>query len=426
MIASRPLTGAERYYAFLDHVAPMNLLLMAELDRCFPLDEIEKRWTEFVALRSIPRLRVMADLTLADRGAEHVDYRGVEAPSDSWHAHMAAESLTPFGFDRPMRLLYLASPAEGRARLVFVVHHSVLDGRIGIPELQWLIRFIDGQHVPEQQGLTLALPRPQRFDWQGDRGRLAQVLRAMSERRASLGEPAPADWPARPAVHSPRFFSLVVDGDDARHFLAAAKAHGTRAYSAMAATWLQVAARDLVGAAGTTLQLSTPTDLAVPSDDPDRATSPVVSVIGSRYRVEAGASVWDLARQVTANVDEAAAIGEDELFFHLSRTESMTDLDRGIQAVRRSLASAPPAISVTNLGVIDPGSDPEWVRAMCGYIAATPNQVIFVSGLGYRGRLVHSMASDDGQLPADVAGGLIDGYAAQVTALGRELADSRR
>src|ERR1700744_355944 len=111
-ITARPLTGAERYYAFLDHVAPMNLLLMADLDRVFALDEIEKRWTQFVALRSIPRLRVLADLTLVDGGLDGVEFRGVEAPVEAWHPLMAAESVTPFGFDRPLRLLYLASPAE--------------------------------------------------------------------------------------------------------------------------------------------------------------------------------------------------------------------------------------------------------------------------------------------------------------------------
>ena len=421
-VTSRPLTGAERYYAFLDHVAPMNLLLMADLDSTFALDEIEKRWTQFVRLRAIPRLRVMEDLRLADRGPDRVDFRGLEAPSDTWHALMAQESLTPFGFDRPMRLLYLVSPAEARSRLVFVVHHSVLDGRIGIPELQWLIRFIDGQQIPAQQGLTLPLPRPQRFDWQTDRKRLAEVLRSMSARRAALGAPEPTEWPHRAGDPAPRFCSLTIEGDDARTFLAAAKSHGTRAYSAMAATWLRVAAERLVGSSSATLQLSTPTDLAVPSDDPDRATSPVVSVIGSRYRLEADHNVWDLASQITANVDAAAALGEDELFFHLSRVESIADLDRGVRTVARSLDSAPPAVSVTNLGVIDPGSDPDWVRAMCGYLAATPNQIVFVSGLGYRGRLVHSMATDDGQLAPETAADMIAGYEAQVLALGREAA----
>src|SRR4051812_48354761 len=120
---SRPLSGPERYYAYLDHVAPMNLLLMAELDRALPLDEVAKRWSQFVRLRSLPRLRVMADLTLVDGGAQDVDFRGVQTASHNWHAEMADESRVPFGFDRPMRLLYLTSPDEQRSRLVFVVHH---------------------------------------------------------------------------------------------------------------------------------------------------------------------------------------------------------------------------------------------------------------------------------------------------------------
>jgi hypothetical protein len=186
-----------------------------------------------------------------------------------------------------------------------------------------------------------------------------------------------------------------------------------------------VATRRLLGSSHGRLQLSTPTDLAVQSDDPDRATSPVVSVIASQYEVDADEAVWKLAAEITANVDAAAAIGEDELFFQLSRTGSITDVDAGVRAVARSLASAPPSISVTNLGVIDPGGDPEWVRAMCGYLSPTPNQMIFVSGLGYRGRLVHSIGTDDGQLVPEVAAQLVAEYEAQVRALGSDVAEAR-
>jgi hypothetical protein len=54
---------------------------------------------------------------------------------------------------------------------------------------------------------------------------------------------------------------------------------------------------------------------------------------------------------------------------------------------------------------------------MCGYLAPSPNQVVFVSGLGYRGRLVHSIATDDTQLDPALAGALVAGYTEQITAL---------
>jgi hypothetical protein len=420
--ASRPLTAAERYYAYLDCVAPMNLLLMAELDRVFPADEVAARWSEFARVRALPRLRVRADLTLADGPARDVGFRAAEVGTTGWDAELAAESGAPFGFDRPMRLCYLASPGEGRSRLVFVVHHAIVDGRVGIADLQRFVRSLDGQPVAPQDGLTLAVPATRSFPWQRDRQQFLALLRELAARNAAAGEPEPRGWPAGVEARRPRFFSLTVDAGDARGVLAAAKAQGTRAYPLMAATWLAAVAEHLGADDPAVLQLATPADLAEPSPEPDRPTAPVVTVLAGRYAVSPTAAPWDLARQITANLDAALARGEGELFFTLARAEALIDLEAGSRAVARALASAPPAVSVTNLGPVDPGSDPAWLRGMCGYLAAAPNQVLFVSGLGYRGRLVHSIATDDTQLPAEHAAAVIAGYTDRLRSLARAAA----
>jgi hypothetical protein len=186
----------------------------------------------------------------------------------------------------------------------------------------------------------------------------------------------------------------------------------------MAAAWLSVVARRVVAKQPTTLQLATPVDLAERGPDPDVPTAPVIGVIAQRYRVEPDAP-WELATEIAAGLAAALERGEGELFFHLTRAEHIDDLDAGARVVGHALATAAPAVSVTNLGVVDPGSDPSWVRSMCGYLAPTPNQVIFVSGLGYRGRLVHSISTDDTQLAPDLAAALVTGYPDQIALMSR-------
>jgi hypothetical protein len=411
------MTPAEKYYAFLDFVSPMNLMLVAELDRCLPIDQVEATWTKFTALRSLTRIRVHADLTLADGGSAETDFDGKELPVDQWNAQLSHESLRPFGLDRPMRCRYVTSPDEGRARLVLIAHHSVVDGRVGIADLQNFIRALDGQDIPPQNSLSIAHPSPKSFPWQADRKELVSMLRGITARNDEAGPLEPTVWDHPDAPRRPRFFSLTLEGAEAAGLLAGAKANQARAYPAIAAGWLVTVAKRMCEGTTPTVQLATPVDLAVPSDDPDRATSPVVSVISTRHQVSPEAP-WELARGVMTKVTAAMDRGEGELFFHLNRAKNIQDLDAGARLVSHALASAPPALSVTNLGIVDPGSDPEWLHSMCGYIPATPNQMVFVSGLGYRGRLVHSVSTDDSQVGPEAAGGMVTEYCDVVRGMG--------
>jgi hypothetical protein len=185
----------------------------------------------------------------------------------------------------------------------------------------------------------------------------------------------------------------------------------------MAAAWLRVASGRLTDRHPATWQLATPVDVTGTNPDPAVPAAPVISVVANRFRVTPDAT-WELATEIGAALDASMERGEAELFFHLTRAERIDDLDTGARVVAQAIAAAPPAISVTNLGVIDPGSDPPWLRTMCGYLAPSPNQVIFVSGLGYRGRLVHSISSDDTQLDPALAGALVAAYAEQIRTVG--------
>jgi hypothetical protein len=185
----------------------------------------------------------------------------------------------------------------------------------------------------------------------------------------------------------------------------------------MAATWLRVAARRLSTNATATFQLATPVDVTGPAPDSGVAAAPVISVVANRFRV-APDRTWELAGEIGGALEASISRGEGELLFHLTRARQITDPDVGVRVVAQAIAGAAPAISVRNVGVIDPGTDPPWLRSMCGYLAPAPNQVIFVSGLGYRGRLVHSISTDDTQLEPDIAAAIVAGYAEQIRAVG--------
>ena len=412
------MTPAEKYYAFLDRVSPMNLLLVADLDRALDIGPVAGCWSRFVRERALPRVRVRPDLTIGDGGRGEIDFVGRTLLSDEWDAQLSRQSREPFGTDRAMRCLYLASPDENRSRLVFVVHHAIVDGRVGIGELQAFIRALDGQDLPAEKRTPVALAPTRVLPWQRDRRLLRDVADEIRRRTERAGPPAPFDWPHPAGPRAPRFFSLTLCRPEAEPFLTAVRRHGIKAYSAMAAAWLTVVADRLVEQRPTTLQLATPVDLAERGPDPDVPTAPVVSVIAQRYRVEPDAP-WELAGEISTGLAAAMERGDGELFFHLTRAEHIDDLDAGARVVEHALAAAAPAVSVTNLGVVDPGSDPDWVRSMCGYLAPTPNQVIFVSGLGYRGRLVHSISTDDTQVDPAVAAALIRGYTDQLSVMSR-------
>jgi hypothetical protein len=411
------MSPAEKYYAFLDAVSPMNLIMTAELGRCFPIDQVGEHWTSFVSLRSTPRIRVQADLTLSDGGTSDLDFNGLELPSSEWNEQLGIESREPFGLDRPMRCRYLSSPDEGRSRLVFIGHHSVFDGRAGIVDLQAFIRGLDGQVVPAQALGSLPSPAHKQFPWQADREQLFALMRGIAARNEEAGPPEPSDWSQPGIARAPRFFSVNVPDADADALLAGARIHQTRAYAAIAASWLVAVAARLCQSDTPTLHLATPVDVGVPSADAERPPSPAVSVVGNRYRVDPK-SPWELALEVRKKLAASMTAGEGELFFHLSRANSIQDLEVGARVVAQALATAPPVVSVTNLGIIDPGSDPDWLLAMVGYLAPAPNQIAFVSGVGYRGRLVQSATTDDSQLSAVVATAMVQEYGAVVRAMG--------
>lgn len=406
----RPMTAAEKYYTFLDHQWPSNVMISADLARCFEPATVAAAWDDYRAARVLGRAVATEDLTLADPGVEDGHFTSREVPSAAWDAVFDEEAAVRHELGLPPRLLYLRSPEEGRSRLILLGHHALLDGRIGLGEVQWLVRRLDGQDIPEQQELSTP-PRAAEpaHDWQRDRTAMLDLLRSIRSRNLELGPPGPDWWPDASVECRPRLRQLVLEPDAAGAFIATGREHGSSAFSTVAAAWLGIVARDLCGGDRATVQLAVPADVSTPSETPDAPTAMAVAVLARPYRVDPS-DPWSLSAEIVTTIREALARGEGDLFFQLTRTAKVEDLATGCALVAAALGSGPPCLVVSNMGVIDPGTDPEWLTFVQGQLAPAPNQVVFVATLSYRGRLIHTIATDDNRIDADRSRGLFESY----------------
>lgn len=410
MGSHRSMTVAEKYYTLLDQCWPANVLISADLDRCFDVEFVAQRWQEFRARRVLARTVAREDLTIADAGTDGEFFSTRELTEDLWDAVFDEEAAIRYDLGTPLRLRYLRSTTEGSSRVLFVGHHSFFDGRIGISEIQAFVRFLDGQDIPEQQSLSEVPQTRQDYPWQQDRREMIEVLRDLKSRSVEVGAPGPDWWPDVSGERRSRLQLMIFDAERASSLVKAGKVHGSGAFSTVGAAWLVSVARHLCAADPTAaLHLSVPADVSLPSDDPGRPPSMAVAVLGRPYRVDTE-DVWGLATEVASTIKEALGRGEADLFFHLTRVEHVVDLVAGKALVAAALASGPPCVVVSNMGVVDPGTDPEWLRFVSGQLPSAPNQVVFAATLNYRGLLVHNISTDDNRLPPEQLATLIDGY----------------
>lgn len=391
---SRPMTTEEKYYTFLDQTWPMATMVVAALD-AQPTDAaVESAWRDLADARVFVRLAATAELRLEDVGTAHDTFSVHEVPGDRWREHLDEESRTRHELGTSLRCRYLRSTDGLRSWLVLSGHHAIVDGRIGVRHLQLLVRAIDGQPIPEQQAISQPAA-PRQRPWHGDRRELLRLLHEIRDEQDALGVVGPASWPATGVERTPRAYSLNFDAETSEACLAAMRARRIRPIPALSAAWMSAVHDVLTDGSPTTLQLGTAVDVNPDTRPGDDALSPMtIGVVTNRFGVVAGQATASLADEVAAKLRHSMEAHHDGLFFELSRIDPITDLETGTRHVAQLVESAQPTVNVTNVGVVDPGSDPPWLRWMCGYMAPTPNQVVFVSGVGYRGRLINSVTVD--------------------------------
>lgn len=408
-VKSRPMTIAEKYYTFLDLAWPTNPILSAELSVCPDADKVEARWRDFCAQRIYTRLMPTADLTIVDAGTARTDFATATVARADWAAHVAREAGAAYGLERVTGLRYLASPDEGGALIYLLGHHAIVDGRGGLTELQAFLQFLDERAVPTQDALSLPPAPRDGYAWQTDRRTMLELLREMTARNRDAGQPMPRAWPPATPDRRARLSPITLSAEVSSTLLDRARREGVRVFSAIAATWLHEVARTICSTDEGVLQLNVPVDRSKASDDPRRPAAMAVGVLGHRYQVRAGTR-WELAREIAEALDTALDRGEGELFFHLARLDNINDPEKGAEVVGTAIRAAPPAVSVTNMGRIDASADPPWVVGMWGNLAATPNQVISFSTLGYRDRLCCTLWTDDVRVTPHQAADLSEGF----------------
>lgn len=407
---SRPMTPAEKYYTFLHESWPTNVWFVAELDRVFAPEYVEERWRAFSAGRILTRLMPTPHLTIVDGGTSRVDFQSREVPEAEIDDEIVREALTSHGTEKVVHCRYWSLPEQGTSRVCLIAHHAILDGRAGLSELQAFIRFLAGEDVEAQELISVPCP-PARdpYPWQADRKELINLLRVLGDRNRELGRPGPADWPESSLDRRPRFTTLVQDGDTLAEVEAAAAAYGARPFPALGASGLLAVAGAVAGVDDGTFHLNVSVDLDGGRTLTDRPTAMNVGVVTLRHVVRADRP-WDLAAEITESLRVALKRGEGELLFHLARVAAVQDLDQGRDLVAAAINAAPPAVSVTHIGTIPSDADPEWMTGIIANQTPTPNQVMQAVAMEYRGRLIHSVATDDLRMPAEVAQRLADEY----------------
>jgi len=408
------MTAAEKYYTFLDRAWPSTAMISADLDRCFDPDDVRRAWREFRARRVLARAAATEDLTIADVGLDHDLFSAEVLPSSAWDRAFERAGDTPRELGVPLSCAYLTSPDEGRSRLILHGHHAIIDGRLGITELQWLVRLLDGQDVPEQQLLSEPAPPSRPHPWQESRSAMIALLRELKERNASYGTPQPADWPDGSVPRRSWMRHLEIGPETAARVVADGRAHGASPFANVASALLTSTARVLCGG-DATLQFAAPADLGAPPADPGQAQAMAIAVLSRPFRVAVD-DRWALAAEVKSGIVEALGRGEGELFFHLTRVEGVGDLAAGRDLIAAALSAGPPCVVVSNMGVVDPGTDPDWLRSVHGQLVAAPNQVVFLALTSYRGRLMHTFATDDARVAPDRRDVLVGEYLALIGA----------
>lgn len=414
------MTVAEKYYTFLDQAWPSTSMISADLDRCFDPDDVRRAWDAYRARRVLARSAATEDLTIADVGLDHDVFRSDELSVAAWDRVFEEEGDTPCDLGVPLRCHYLTSPAEGRSRVIFNGHHAIIDGRIGITELQWFVRLLDGQEVPEQQQLSEPPAPVTSHAWQQSRSAMIDLLRELKTRNAAFGPPGPADWPDAAVPRRSWLRHVEMGPETSARIVAEGRAHGANPFANVVSALLTSTAHVLCdsdedGAA--TLQLAAPADLGAPPSDPALAQAMAIAVLSRPFRVgAAGADRWALAADVKAGIVEALGRGEGDLFFHLTRLDAVTELAAGRDRIAAALAAGPPCVVVSNMGVVDPGSDPAWLRSLHGQLVAAPNQVVFLALTSYKGRLMHTFATDDNRVAPEQREALVAEYLALVGA----------
>lgn len=400
----RPLDPAERYYWFVEQMAAMNAVSLAELD-C-KLDEQLLR-TTLGRVQAAHRLLSVGVATvdgeLSYVSTEHeipLEVRAIR--SGQLAAVIDAEMDRQFDLDSaPLaRAIYL--PLEDRPGSVIVTatHHTISDGLAALGIVRELLRVLAGEDPgPPDTDVPIAIH--DRFPVQLRSPKAAvEVLRAMREERKGVEVDELSFHDRRSPKRRSRFHRLSIREPGINQLSQRAKAAGATLNGVIAGAVLESAAA-LFGEPGDrVITLTTPAELrsnAEPAVD-RHYFGLVMGVLSSPYTVHPGNNP-DLPRQISEQTRREVQRGEAHLFYRLARANAYSPDGSGITSFREWFEnSTPDSVPVSNMGRIDDAGDPEFLASLTVLLSASSNQLAFTSITTYRGELVINVNTDDGKL----------------------------
>jgi hypothetical protein len=421
----RPLDPSERYFWLLDHLAPMNIVAVAELE--VRLDPAQLATALHAVQLRHPLLRVQIGVfesqpTFVNVAAE-IPLTTTPVADGGWRDVVEAELDLPFvtASEPLVRCVYVPVEGEDRSVVILAVHHAVADGRGIVRALQDLLQAVEnGEPDP---ALSADVP-PLIHDHfpaelQSSRAAVSILGTVRSERQ---GYPESATYPfhARDVEGQiSRLSHLVLTPELAAAIRVGARAHGATVTGELAAAVLESCTALFDQPEDRMLCLATPTDLrervmpALPGDGVYCA----VGLLCTPYLVHPSSNP-DLSLRVSEQTHREVTRGESHLFYRLARANAFAANDHGIDTFADWMATTPQNVGLSNIGVVDDTDDPVWVSSISVSLSTSSNQVAFVVVSTYRGRLVMNVVTDRAKLPDDLAERLVEGIEARTGASG--------
>jgi hypothetical protein len=211
-----------------------------------------------------------------------------------------------------------------------------------------------------------------------------------------------------------RLHTIVVD--PVGQLVSAAREAGATVHGLVAAAALQSAAALFADGRQVTLAVATPTDLRVPVGDASSEDEVTLAtgLLSTPYTVDA--DVPELARRISVQTHRELARGEGHLFYRVARSGSFAATESGLDRFASWLGAAAPNIGVSNVGVVQSGGDPAWMRSLRLALSPSANQLAFVGLTTYRDRLTMVVTTDEEKLQRQVADAFVTGLARRIGA----------
>ncbi len=419
----RVLDPAERYYWFVEHMAPMNAITIAELDCEINPDDLAVAFGKVQAahrLLSVGIARLDGDLVfVSGRDEIPLTVRPIRRDELAWVVDAEMDSAFDLEKAPLARATYLPLVDGPGSVIVIATHHTISDALASIGFVREVVRAVAGQEPgPVDSEVPIAVH--DRFPPELAAPRAAvDVLRAIRDERKGVEIDEFPFHDRHCSTRQSRFHQLAIREPAISELATHAKAAGGTVNGVIGAAVLESVAALYDDEADRVITLSSPAELRTRAHPPiDRHYfGLIMGMLSSPYRVSPSGNP-DLPRQISEQIRREVQRGEAHLFYRFARANAYSVDAKGLAAFREWYEnSTPDSVTLSNMGRIDDTGDPDYLRSVTAVLGASSNQVAFASVSTYRGELLININTDEGKLAPDPRDALIRGVAQRLGAV---------